>query len=52
MIVLFDLIFVPIVEAQFEYEYYFGKSARNRRKKRIKRRQKSRKKSLKKSMGK
>ena len=51
-ILLFELIAVPIVEAQFEYGYYFGKRARNKRKKRIKKRQKSRKKSLKKFVGK
>jgi len=51
-IVIFELIAVPIVEAQLEYEYYFGPLARWRRKKRIKMRQKSRRKALKLSMGK
>ncbi len=51
-ILLFELIAVPLVEAQFEYGYYFGRRARNKRKKRIKRRQKSRRKSLRKFVGK
>ena len=51
-IIVFEMIAVPLVEAQFEYDYYFGKRGRKNRKRRIKRRQKSRRKALRKSMGK
>lgn len=51
-IVFIELVVVPVVEAQYEYDYYFGKKARHKRKKRIKKRQKSRRKTLRKALGK
>ena len=51
-ILLFELFVVPVAEAQYEYDYYFGKKARKNRKKRIKKRQKKMKKKMKKQLGK
>ena len=51
-VIMFEHIVIPLVEAQLEYGYYFGKRARKRRKRRIRRRQKSRRKAVRRGMGK